>query len=292
MWEDRECPVPHHRSYSPDLPFDDDLWRELIDRFAVAGGNQIVLDLGDGVQYRSHPEIAVRNAWPVERLKKEIAEIESRGIQVIPKLNFSTAHDTWLGPYARCVSTPRYYEVCLNLIREVAEIFDGPEFFHIGMDEEAAEHQEHYGMVVVRQHELWWHDLNFLVDAVEETDSRAWVWSDQYWRHPDDYLANMPKRVLQSNWHYEKSFPLSEMPVRAYLDLEAAGFDQVPTGSNHSEPENFQRTVAFCRDRISSERLLGFLQTPWRPTQPPFREHHLQAIENVADAIAGWKDTG
>lgn len=288
MWEDRECPPAPHRAYSPNLRFDGELWRELTERISRAGGNTIVLDLGDGIRYRSHPELAVNGAWEVERLRQEIAVLREQGIQLLPKLNFSTAHDTWLGPYARCVSTPEYYAVCRDLISEVAEIFDNPPLFHLGMDEEAAEHQKLYNLVTVRQHELWWHDLNFLADAVRTAGSRPWIWSDECWRRPKEFLANMPRDIVQSNWHYRRSFSTDQIPVQTYLDLAQAGFDQIPTGSAYNDSENFLRTVAFCRPRIDAVHLLGFLQTPWKPTLPAFRDQHIAAIDALEPAVSAW----
>jgi len=63
------------------------------------------------------------------------------------------------------------------------------------------------------------------------------------------------------------------------------GFDQIPTASNHSNSENFALTVAYCLKHVSPQHLLGFMQTPWRPTLPLFRQHHLQAIEQVEQAM-------
>ena len=101
----------------------------------------VVIDLGDGVRYESHPEIAVENASPVEQLREELARLRERGLEPIPKLNFSASHDIWLGPYSRQVSTEPYYAVCRDLIAEAIEIFDHPRLFHLGMDEELAHHQ-------------------------------------------------------------------------------------------------------------------------------------------------------
>lgn len=286
MWCDREVPEwgIEHITAQPYLRFDDSLWEDLLREMPRAGINMVVLDLGDGVRYESHPEIAVQNAWTVERLKQELARMRSLGLEPIPKLNFSTAHDAWLGEYSRCVSTPRYYEVCRHLIAEVITLFDTPRFFHLGMDEETAEHQWHYAYCVMRQHELWWHDLQFLVDEVERHNVRAWIWSDYMWHHPDLFFQKMPRSVLQSNWYYGADFNSEIGYVKAYLDLEAHGYDQVPTGSNWSTPDNFGRTVTFGREHIAPERLLGFLQTAWKPTLEVCRDQHMAAIEQVSSA--------
>jgi len=50
----------------PDLTFDDQVWDTLLKEMAAAGINMVVIDVGDGILYESHPEIAVRNAWKPE----------------------------------------------------------------------------------------------------------------------------------------------------------------------------------------------------------------------------------
>lgn len=285
MWCDREVQEwGDYGVYRPYLRFDEDLWDELIDEMPRAGVNMVVIDLGDGVQYRSHPEIAVQGAWSTAKLREELRRLRDRGLEPIPKLNFSTAHDAWLGEYSRCVSTPRYYTVCRDLLEEVIELFEQPRFFHLGMDEETWEHQRHYAYAVVRQHELWWEDFRFLVEQVERHSVRAWIWSDDYWHHPEAFLRNMSRSVLQSNWYYGAELDLQDVAVRAYVELAQHGFEQIPTGSNWSCDVNFERTVQFCRQHIPSERLLGFLQTTWKPTLAECRQKHLDALHQVARA--------
>jgi hypothetical protein len=67
---------------------------------------------------------------------------------------------------------------------------------------------------------------------------------------------------------------------------ERSRYDQVPTGSNWTTPENFERTVRFCRAHVAPERLLGFLQTVWKPTLEECRERHLQAIALAGEALS------
>lgn len=286
MWEDRDSPdLREHRAAKPFLRFDANLWDHLLHKMVKVGMNTVLIDLGDGVQYESHPEIAVKNAWSVKQLKGELERIRKLGLDPIPKLNFSTSHDAWLGEYARCVSTDRYYAVCRDLIAEAIDIFDKPRFLHLGMDEETAGHQRNHAYVVIRQHELWWHDLYYYIEQVERDGVRAWVWSDYLWRHPQSFFAKMPKSVLQSNWYYGATLSKRTQRVAAYLDLEQHGFDQVPAGSNSLSDDNFRRTVAYCSHRIAAQRLLGFLQTPWTPTLENFRQHHLDAIDQVGAVI-------
>ncbi len=288
MWEDWQAPGREWRCYCPELRFDDALWHDLIRRMSAAGMNMVVLDLGDGVRYESHPEIAVRGAWSVSRLREELDRLRSAGLEPIPKLNFATTHDTWLGPYSRCVSTPEYYRVCGDLISEVNAIFATPRFFHLGMDEETAQHQRDYQYVLIRQFDLYWHDFHFLRQAVERTGSRPWIWSDYIWKHQDDFCRQVPASVLQSNWYYGTKFAQEtaerQAAVEAYAVLDAHGYQQIPTASNFSSPDNFRLTVEHCR-RLNPAGLLGFLQTPWYPTIAAYRERHLAAIDQVHEVI-------
>jgi hypothetical protein len=288
MWADRQTDawpkhIRKHVVASDTLRFNEPLWNQMLKRMAKCGMNMVILDLGEGVKYRSHPELACKGAWSVSKLKKEIKKCQAMGIEVIPKLNFSTAHDVWLGEYARMVSTDIYYGVCKDLIAEVIDIFDKPRFFHLGMDEETAGHQEHYLYAVMRQHDLWWHDLYFFQKQVERANVRAWVWSDYIWHHHDEFLAKMPKSILQSNWYYD-NFRRDRLYFDAYKHLDKHGYDQVPTGSNWSIDDNFIKTVRYGKRHLAPERLLGFMQTPWMPTLPFAKSRHLGAIDQVGEA--------
>lgn len=288
MWCDWDNPVHQgkHIVAKPYLRFDEPLWNELLGAMKQGGLNMVVIDVGDAVQFESHPEIALKDAWPREKLRDELKKCRDMGLEPIPKLNFSTCHDEWLGPYARMVSSAKYYDVCRDLIEETIDLFDKPRLFHLGMDEETEEHQRLYEHAVIRQHALWWRDLEFFVDAVQKKGSRAWVWSDYVWDHPERFWERMPKQVLQSNWYYGDAFGDDVKAVRAYRELEDHAYDQVPTLSNWSNDRNIAGTVEYCRRHIKPERLKGFLLAPWHPTLPDKRDAHLSAIAQFAKAIA------
>ena len=294
MWSD--IPVSRWGKFKPEelhlvcaadhLRFDESVWRKLTSRMKEAGMNLVVIDLGEALQYQSHPELSVKGSWSIDRFRAELKRLREMGLEPIPKLNFSTGHDTWLKEYSRQVSTYKYYRVCEDLIQEVSEIFDKPRFFHLGYDEETAGHQAQYGYVVVRQGELWWNDFLFFVKQVEKQGVRPWIWSDYYWKHPEEFLDRMPRSVLQSNWYYGELFePEQEIMVKTYLDLEKAGFDQVPTGSNWSNNVNFRNTVNFCGQHLSQNHLKGFLMAPWFFTLPEWLDKNMRAIDQVEEMI-------
>ena len=99
---------PNGRLRFPDaeLRNKDDLWRKATDHIAAKGMNMIVVDLGEGLVYPSHPELAIKGSWTPEKMRAEIDRLNKLGIEVIPKLNFSTTHNGWLKHYRRMISTP------------------------------------------------------------------------------------------------------------------------------------------------------------------------------------------
>ncbi|MBR5507870.1 MAG: Tat pathway signal protein, partial [Clostridia bacterium] len=111
LWEEKFC--------YDEVAFDDELWESILKQSADAGINMIVLDLANAVEYGSHPEIAKNGAWTRKRVRDEVKRCKEMGIALIPKLNFATPHCKWMGKYSRMISTPEYYQVCNDLIKEV-----------------------------------------------------------------------------------------------------------------------------------------------------------------------------
>jgi hypothetical protein len=274
----------------PDLLFDESLWNDALKKMVDVGMNMVVIDLGDGVKYESHPEIAVNNAWTVSKLQNELEKIRKMGLEPIPKMNFSTCHDAWLRNYSRMVSTKQYYDVCRDLIAEVIRLFDTPRFFHLGMDEENEANQKDDDLIIIRGNDLYWGDLYFLLGEVFKGGSRPWVWQDYVRYFPEKLSKMMPKSVLQSNWYNGKDFdPKTNNEVKAYQTLEALGYDQLPGGSNYYDgtEENILNNVKFCVKNIADQRLLGFIQSPWKQTVEENRAHILKSID-LAGSAKTW----
>lgn len=290
MWGDRKRKGHPNWHATDSLRCQLPVWRDLVDMLAKAGANTVVIDVGEGMKYKSHPELAIKGSWSHDRMREELARIREKGMEPIPKLNFSATHDRWLGPYSRMLSTDTYYKVCADVIAEAIEVFDGPPLFHLGMDEETARHQSSYRHVVIRQHGLWWHDFLYLVDQVEKGGARAWIWSDYVWNHPEKFWENMPKSVLQSNWYYGTNFSDDNKMTKAYKELDAHGYDQVPTGSNWSSDRNMMLTMKYARTHIAPNRLKGLFMAPWHPTMAKDREPHEEAIKQLAAARKAYSE--
>ena len=290
MWGD---PDSYKRNrvapYYPELPTDDEVWKQVVDFLPSQGINTLLIDVGDGIEYESHPEIAVKGAWSKDKLNAELDRIRSLGITPIPKLNFSCCHDIWLGEYERMISTPKYYEVVRDLITEVAELFGNPAFFHLGMDEETYDHQKNLKYKVIRDYELWWHDLFYMYDICVKNGCRPWIWGDTIWRKKEEFIANMPRTALISNWFYgnfsyRPDGSSDEIRIQSYKILADNGFDQVPTGSTWSNWHNNMRTMEYFRDCLPAEHLLGFMTAPWYMTTDKARYDLLNDAKRFGDA--------
>ena len=153
-----------HDQVYPTLQFDEGMWDWILEEAPKHGINTILLDVADGIQFHSHPEISISDAWSHRRVHQELARCREKGITVIPKLNFSSLHCKWLKQYARMISTDIYYRVAADLIREVYEVFEQPTYIHLGMDEEDAAHAGCSELAVYRHKDLLWHDLQYLFD--------------------------------------------------------------------------------------------------------------------------------
>ena len=274
--------------------FNREAWNEHTELLRAVGVNTLVIDIGEAMRYESHPEIAIPGAWDHDTMKAEIDRLRGMGFELIPKLNFSACHDVWLGEYSRMLSTTPYYNACRDIINEVCEVF-GAEHFHLGMDEETAQNQVRLDYCVVRQHDLWWHDLYFLIDCVEKNGARPWIWSDYGWNNEETFFAKMPKDVVQNNWYYGAEFDPAKLSDsgKAHLTffdkLSERGYDQMPTGSVWSKVENFEGLVRYTADHIDPAHLLGFMQSAWERTDPDWMGIHRTAAETIKAAKAWYE---
>ena len=286
LWERRL----HYR----ELKVDDSMWKSLTERAAEVGVNVFVFDLAEGMVYPSHPELAVKGSWEPERMRDEIARLKKMGMVAVPKLNFSSSHDQWLGKWRPYLSTPEYFKVCSDLIRDVAEVFDESPLFHLGYDEETyfIQNVNKFEYKRLRSGNLWWKDFLWFVDEVEKYGMRPWIWSDYCWSHQEEFVARMPRTVLQSNWYYSNEFDLSKVPedrkahIETYAKLEKHRYEQIPCGSTYAFRDNFAKTIDHCRNLIKGDRLKGFFMAPWYyRTQEDKRGKIMESLDVMAEEI-------
>ncbi len=280
------------------IVFDEEQWNYILEESVRCGINTIVLDVGDGMVFDTHPEVSAEGAWPKERVRAEVNRCRDMGIALIPKLNFSTTHHQWLGEYSRMVSTDIYYKICADLIYETYEAFGKPEYFHLGMDEEDAQHVETHQLAVYRQGELYWHDLKLLTDMVKSLGATPWIWACPLFSEPDDYMKHLsPCDAILSPWYYnafrkEHWTPVesraeyvtyynegkyAEMGIKfveedpflvnvrnVAVPLAQRGYKYIPCASVYNRCDfNHDDLLEYFRDNVSDSQILGYMSAPW-----------------------------
>ena len=103
------------------------------------------------------------------------------------------------------ISTRHYYPVVRDLIHEVIDIFDTPEMFNFGFDDENRWSQVRYDYACYRQHELYWHDYRFILDTIREKGVRPWVFVDPYIIDNERFIEETAKDVVVSPNYYQGS---------------------------------------------------------------------------------------
>lgn len=296
--------LPENKQPDLKLRCTDENWKRVTDYAASKGLNMLVVDLGEGLFYPSHPELAVEGTWSVEKMQDEIKRLNALGMEVIPKINFSLTHNGWMKDWRHMVSSEPYYKFCEDVIRDAWEIFGRPRFIHIGYDEETHGHQSQFTYQNQRTDEVWWQDFLHIVHFVESLGARPWVWSDYGWDHPE-YFQRCPKSIVMQNWYYDECAGGFDLETNQTADhkrlaefpaLDAAGFDQVPCGTNWvgygrrklgmDADDVIGRLIEYSRATISKEHLLGIMMAPWSPCDTEEHvQHQLHGIDLFVEGL-------
>ena len=262
--------------YRDFLYTDKETWRKTIDFLPSCGIDTVLIDMGEGVQYESHPELAVKGSWSKAEFRQELDRIRSLGLTPLPKFNFSAGHNAWMKDHAYTIGTEYHNQVCKELIEEVIELFDRPKFFHLGLEEEDLESQSSQPVAMVRSSLRKTSDSLFLFDVCRNKGVRPWIWVDANtiagFGGEETFKANIPKDVLLSNWYYGiiKNQPGSPVTPAAllYQKIGQWGYDQVPTVSTWSWHLNAKQTMRYCKENVNNNSLLGYMTAPWLFTVP------------------------
>ncbi len=305
------------------LNFDDSFWDYILKKSSECGINTILLEVGDGVKFETHPEISLPDAWSHARVRKEVKKCREFGIALIPKLNFSSAHNFWMKEWRNMTSSKPYYDFCRDIIQEIYEMFERPEYIHIGYDEEVPlccfkpeiEYQ------IMRKGKLLMDDFKFLIDEVNKTGAKPWAWYDPLWDHAEDYFKymNLDEEVVLSPWYYmglkkEHFQPLSkynsdgtenELYKQGFrfvehnpaisnatgywfsdevLKVMKHGFKYIPTPSVYCNDNNTDDMVEYFKNGAPDEQIFGYLTAPWVSTVWENKETIDKSVELLAAA--------
>jgi hypothetical protein len=265
--------------YRDYLVTDDATWKTVTDFLPSCKINTILIDMGEAVQLKSHPELAVKGSWSQEKFKEELKRLRSIGLEPLPKFNFSACHNGWMGDMMYKIGTKEYYDFCDDIINEACELFDGPELFHIGMDEEdwSCQSINGHSFIVTKSPEQFAEDTNKLFDACRRNGARPWMWAGpvvfRYYGSEKMFTQAVAKDVVLSNYHYGSIHvdceDMYDNPsIAHYKKLEELGYDQIPCASTWLEPTCNLRTMNFAKKYMDDQKLLGFMSASWHLTIP------------------------
>lgn len=314
MWGDKKAQKTMH--------FDREVWNNIIDKCEKEGLDTIILDLGEGVKYPSHPEIGIEGAWTPEEVKAEVARLKTKGIRVIPKMNFSAVHDAWMGEYERMVSTSIYYKVVRDLIFDAYDLFDKPEYIHIGMDEESVHHAKDpmYSYVVIRRDERLLEDMKIILDFVRETGATPFMWGTPLMDYPETAFEYAGEDVVigkgmyyeykRENWtkiadqsqevidfyatrfvekygytiEYVEESPSVPKSIQLMKDCAAKGMKIAPTASNLFIKTNDRAMVEYYSEIETGKSVAMYIAAPWVMTRKENEAAILEEIELLGSA--------
>ncbi len=277
MWHGPDSLVRFNKNdprYYTELYTSRDAWRKITDYAAETGINTLLIDIGEGLQFESHPEIACKGAWTKQEMKAEIERLKKLGITCIPKLNFASTHDEWMGDYSRMLGTPTYDKVVKDLIDETCELFQPP-LFHFGYDEESRREihmQNSFGYSAYRFGDVYWNAFNDCVKHITANGVRPWAWGGLVHFHADEFFKYMSKDIVVSTYNYGQIMNLEGSPdyklqqLAAPSLLEKYGYDQIPTCSTCYDYTSVDDSLCVWKKEISSKHMLGILTAPWYRT--------------------------
>ncbi len=261
--------------------FDLDLALEIVDTLADEGFNLLVIDCSDGVKYKSHPELVKHYTAPMKHLETLAAAARKRGLEVVPKLNFSRSqwhhHNDWiLGPgeiWYDHFDDEVYWKKAFEVIEELIPICRPKRFFHIGMDED---HDRAYSQYVDA--------IKTLHTELKKHKLRTVIWNDTHMRYPTGKIHSdksfaaekaVPRDIVQVVWCYDR------VPSEALRRVSKEGFEL--WGAPGIPPTS----AAAFRDAVLRVGGKGLLMTMWIPCRKSNRRRLLDAIHAAGPVYRG-----
>ena len=284
MWYKKGMEVPWLGKLDDEQPIyhdylncDKKIWREITDFLPTCGINTLLIDMGEGVILDSHPELAIPGSWTKEEFREELARLRSIGLTPIPKFNFSAGHNAWLQDYAYMIGTDLHNQVCMDVIEETIELFDTPEFFHLGLEEEDPINQGGQPVSIMRAPNRKTSDALLLFDVCRKHGVRPWIWLDykgvKEFGGEEAFRANIPHDVLISNfvyrmlWDHPEEFE-RKPDMQLYRQLDEWGYEQIPTVSTYESQLNPKQTMKLFKKYQNSDLVTGFMTASWGATVP------------------------
>ena len=198
--------------------------------------DHVLIFVGDAYDYESHPEIAVEGALSKEEFIAFLKKVRSFGLTPLPMLDFGFAQDAWLSKADLVTPSREYLSLASDLIKELCEIFEKPELFHLGFGDESEKSQYFKALKRTRNGDVWFECVKHLCDTVTKCGSRPWIWADNFLCDKKAFEENISKDVVLStqSYGYIKRFPngsYRDSVTQSAVELGKLGYTQIPASS-------------------------------------------------------------
>lgn len=230
--------------------------------------NHIVYECEAGTRWKSRPEVAHKDGIEPDELKKVLAVAKDHFITVTPLVQ-SLGHCEWIfrygvnmdfvedsaTPYAYCPLNPKSYEFIFAILDEAIDLFNKPEYLHIGHDEfdMLGEFPVHEECKKVGKVDLFYQDTLKLYNYLKQKGVKTIMWSDVLLR--DEFKKKidvLPKDIMIADWHYA---PVSDYPSIDFFIQQ--GFKTV--GCTWFLPTNIEKFSQYG----AKKNIYGMMQTTW-----------------------------
>jgi len=259
-------------------PFDPSVAQAVIEALRGYGFNALVVSVGDGVVFRSHPELRKHYSEPMKILVALAKQARAAGMEFIPKFNFSMSaincHNDWIRApkqtwWDDLDHDAAYYGKAFAIIDEVVKACGGATRLHIGMDED---HNRSHAQFVAT--------IEALRKRLKQRGLRTIMWSDAAIPYPNGQvyvekalaaLEHCSRDVVQVLWDYRGT------PTRAAKRIVDNGFEWLgaPGWSDAKQISNYAN---LCR-RLGAT---GLLMTRWIKCVKENRQELLDCIHRAA----------
>ena len=292
------------------------------------GVNVLILEIGYGFEFPSHPELVSTGALDAGDVRALVRACKARQIRLIPQLN-CLGHQSWAettfpllvqypefdetpgqypnneGIYCRsyCPLHPEVHGVLFALIDDLLKAFQA-EDFHVGMDEVFLIGSEHCPRCRGKDPaELFAGEVRRLYEHVRSRNARMWMWGDRFidgkvsgigeWEAAENgtlpAVNQVPADIVICDWHYEYSPPTAGYFALKGFPVVMAPWRKAEVALAHLEQMRFLKEKT---NPTLAERAWGLLQTTWCDTGDFIRAYRGEAevrSESAREAAACFK---
>ncbi|MBQ7906499.1 MAG: family 20 glycosylhydrolase [Clostridia bacterium] len=254
--------------------------------FALLQYTHVVIEFWGMLKYDSLPSLSWENAFTKNQIKEVINEAKALGIEPIPMFN-SLAHasqsrsmsgkhtvlDNDISLYALFTAdgwawdleNEEVWHLFKSIRKELYELFDGCEYFHLGFDESHAHNRNPY----LKERLPYY--MSRLTKEVQAEGKRPMIWMDMllppdafvdmigngHSIKPKDECIKIINALADNTVFVDWEYSVKKAPISSLLYFKDLGIDVM--GASWFDTENASAHI----DTISNSSLFGYMHTTW-----------------------------